>query len=378
MSALLSRGRKALFAALAVIAGGTFLAPETAHAYCRSSSCAEKEEAGRFCEPAATDNCGIPLFWNRPCVGFNLQRDASEQVTLAQAESTFKKAFATWMGAACNGGHPAIRLEYTGAVECSTVEYNSGDGKNANIIMFRDREWPHSGAGVLALTIVTFSRSSGEIYDADMEVNTADNEFVMTDKEPALDLLSVATHEAGHFLGLSHSPDEDATMFATYVPGTVGQRTLSDDDVHGVCDAYPPGTLASEACDTTPRHGFSSLCGVDQGKAGSGGDGAGASSGDGGSGADEETPEGGAPGSASSANACSSSAAPGEDSGSVLPEIGILVLGYLLLKRRSSADPKTDVRFRRLAQRGTELRRSSPTLRRLSADFRRLSRRHPW
>lgn len=377
MSALTSSGRKALTLALAVAAGVTLLAPDTAHAYCRSSSCAEKQEAGRYCEPAATDNCGVPLFWDRPCVGFSLQRDASNQVSLSQAESIFKKAFATWMGAACSGGHPAIRIEYTGTVECEAVEYNSGDTKNANIIMFRDREWPHSGAGVLALTTVTFSRSSGEIYDADMEVNTADNEFVMTDKAPALDLLSVATHEAGHFLGLSHTPDEDATMFATYIPGTTEQRTLADDDVHGVCDAYPPGTLAGEACDTTPRHGFSSLCGANQ-TAGGGGSGAGAPSGDGGSGADEETPEGGSDGSVYSASACASGPSPGDDSSSVLPEIGILVLGYLLLKRRASADPKTDVRFRRLAQRGTELRRSSPTLRRLSADFRRLSRRHPW
>lgn len=366
-------GRRALSFALALAAGVTLLAPSSAHAYCRSASCPEKQEAGRFCEPAVTDNCGVPLFWNRPCVGYNLQRDASNQVTLSQAEGIFEQAFGTWMNAGCKGGHPGIAVSYTGTVECATVEYNTDDLRNANIIMFRDDEWPHSGVGVLALTMVTFSRSTGEIYDADMEINTADNEFVLTGKSPALDLLSVATHEAGHFLGLSHSPDEDATMYPTYTPGSTWQRTLSDDDVHGICDAYPFGTLSGVACDTTPRHGFSSLCGADQPP-----DGALDPDQPNGGGSldpndnDDDGDGGGAPG--SSANACSSAPTPGEDSSTtVLPEIGILVLGYLLVRRRVSADRKADERLRRLAHRGTELRRSSPGYRRLSGEFRRLS-----
>lgn len=383
MSASTPHGRKALSFALALAATMALLPQGTAHAYCRSSSCVEKQEAGRICEPEATDNCGIPLFWNRPCVGFSLQRDASEQVSLAQAESVFEKAFATWEKAACEGGNPGIQISYTGTVECAAVEYNTDDLRNANIVMFHDDEWPHSGAGVLGLTTVTFSRSTGEIYDADMEINTADNEFVMTDKSPALDLISVATHEAGHFLGLAHSPEEDATMFPAYTPGTITQRTLSDDDVHGICDAYPHGTLSNKACDTTPRHGFSSLCGDDQPPDGA---------------LDPDVPDSGSvtPGGADggdggstqgySANACSSAPTPGDnESNSALPEIGILVLGYLLVRRRVSADRKVDARLRRLAHRGTELRRSGPAFRRfsgeyrrLSGEFRRLSRKHPW
>jgi MYXO-CTERM domain-containing protein len=72
------------------------------------------------------------------------------------------------------------------------------------------------------------------------------------------DLDSIVTHEAGHFLGLSHSCDNAATMYANYKLGEVGLRTLEADDVAGICTLFPPGS--DKACDPTPRHGFSTEC----------------------------------------------------------------------------------------------------------------------
>ena len=45
-------------------------------------------------------------------------------------------------------------------------------------------------------------------YDADMEVNTAQNKIVTDDDgaQGAYDFESIVTHEAGHFLGLAHTP----------------------------------------------------------------------------------------------------------------------------------------------------------------------------
>lgn len=316
---------------LAFAAATLLLSATPAHAYCRSASCPEKNEPGRTCDPPSTDDCGTPILWARPCVGFSIQREASKQVALSQAEALFTKAFDAWMNAACPDGHPAIRAEYTGTVTCDTVEYNS-DGRNANIIVFRDDEWPHSGAGVLALTTVTFSRSSGEVYDADMEFNTAQHDFAVSDTAPGVDILSVATHEAGHFLGLAHSADPEATMFAAYTPGTITQRTLEADDIAGICDIYPPAAVQGE-CDTEPRHGFSALCGADQDGAG-GSPGTGGSPGEGSGGDDEGNPDdAGAGGSTAPASrACTMSVPTVDDLG--VPETILLLLGYLLVRRR--------------------------------------------
>jgi len=54
--------------------------------------------------------------------------------------------------------------------------------------------------------------------------------------EGAWDVQSVALHELGHCLGLSHSTDEGAIMYAHYS----GRRTLSADDLSGLASLYDP------------------------------------------------------------------------------------------------------------------------------------------
>ncbi len=274
-----ARRTGALAAALALATGAVALVPGEAQAYCQMASCAEKKGPWKVCEPAGEGDCGTPLVWQRTCVGFSLQRDVSSQVALSDAKEVFTKAFDAWTRVNCQGQPPSIEVDYLGTVQCKDVEYST-EKANANLIVFRDDAWPHDDDSVLALTTVTYSMSSGEIYDADMEVNTADHHFTTDDKAPDIDLLSVATHEAGHFLGLAHSSDSEATMFAAYAPGTVGQRTLGADDMAGICAAYSPSAPPHGKCDPTPRHGFSSMCAADQsdetvgqgGESGEGGD----------------------------------------------------------------------------------------------------------
>ena len=101
-----------------------------------------------------------------------------------------------------------------------------------------------------------------------MEINSANYRFSV-DGEPSggeRDLGSVLLHEVGHFLGLSHSGDRSAVMYAYYA---AQMAALTQDDIDGICAIYPPdgtrvanGTaVQASACDGTPRHGFSSQCG---------------------------------------------------------------------------------------------------------------------
>jgi len=83
------------------------------------------------------------------------------------------------------------------------------------------------------------------------------------------DFLSIITHESGHFLGMAHSADMQATMFAHYTEGATSMRNLSADDITGICTIYPPdgtrttaaGPLPEGPCDPTPRGGYSGNCG---------------------------------------------------------------------------------------------------------------------
>jgi hypothetical protein len=236
-----------------------------AQAFCRTSYCTDVGTSA-VCDPAAPSDCGTPLKWPQPCVGYSIHQGASSQLSLEATEQVFERAFAAWTEADCGGGtHPRIQVGYAGPVACDQHEYNQNAG-NANIIVYRDGAWPHEGAGnTLALTTVTYSLETSDIYDADMELNSADAEFTTTDVpgEVMFDLQSIATHEVGHFLGLAHSIDAEATMNAGYNPGTITLRDLALDDISGICAAYPPGEPIT-SCDSTPRHGFSGECATNQ------------------------------------------------------------------------------------------------------------------
>jgi hypothetical protein len=217
----------------------------------------------------------MELYWKNLCVGYSLQQDASKQVTLDQAARLAGQAFAAWSGAACSaGGSPSITAKDNGPVACGMVQYNDA-GPNQHVIAFRDDGWPYQdSSNVLGLTTLTVSNATGEIFDADMEINSHDFTFRVDGQPDAggvdagsetFDLLGIMTHEAGHFLGLAHSTDTTAVMYARYTPGP---GPLADDDVAGICSIDIPdgtrstshGVVTATACDPTPMNGFSTQC----------------------------------------------------------------------------------------------------------------------
>lgn len=131
----------------------------------------------------------------------------------------------------------------------------------------------HASDRVIALTTVSYVAGTGEIVDADMELNAWDGGgpsppgFYFTCVDPpaptcsqvpggagciSTDVQNVVTHEAGHVLGLAHSSDPTATMYASSIEGETTKRTLAPDDIQtaqggGICDVYPAG-LATSVC----------------------------------------------------------------------------------------------------------------------------------
>jgi hypothetical protein len=198
-------------------------------------------------------------------VTFGVQQNGSitEEIDAETVTGLAERAFSRWLASPCAGGTPSLQIGNVGSVICSESRYNE-HARNANIVIFRDEGWPYPDAiDTYGFTRVRFDIRTGEIYDADIEINSAEFDLVVDENEEGVDLESILSHEIGHFLGLGHAaPNEDT---ATMRPGWDGEgtelRTPSADDAEGMCAIYPPGRqAATTSCE--PRHGFASDCNV--------------------------------------------------------------------------------------------------------------------
>lgn len=132
-----------------------------------------------------------------------------------------------------------------------------------NLVTFQDPDFQFPN-GVLAVTpTFSFTRRAvfddqvvlpGQIVDADMIFNPASH-FSTPGFTPAgtsYDLRSVATHEAGHLFGLSHSGVLNSTMFFVIQNG-IGTASLAADDSAAIGAAYPAPLFSSSLGTITGR-----------------------------------------------------------------------------------------------------------------------------
>jgi hypothetical protein len=263
----------ALAAALLLASSGA-LAQEGG--YCRAKACDTEPAYDDIWQEMPDASCdrdtfgcqseGVPLYWPQACISFTVQQDGSplRGIDYDSIHGVVTQAFNTWLSADCGGYPPSFAISDYGAVSCDEPEYNQ-TRPNANVVMFRDDGWDknYDAFNTLALTTLSYNTENAQIYDADIEIDSAEWNFVVSEStdigEDEVDLQAVVTHEVGHFLGLSHSNNEAATMWASYYGGETQQRTLHAVDMAGICEIFPPGqAVNTHAC--TPRHGFASEC----------------------------------------------------------------------------------------------------------------------
>lgn len=134
--------------------------------------------------------------------------------------------------------------------------------------------------GMVAITITAFAVQSGEIFDGDIVINASNFIFDDVQNEAAcrtqsrepFDLQSIMVHEIGHFIGFDHAPDLESTMYFSAPTCEIKKRTLTEDDMQGLCTVYPVGE-ASNTCfppsddydDVSGASRFRDQCNLDDG-----------------------------------------------------------------------------------------------------------------
>jgi len=244
------------------VALGVIALADDASAFCRSTTC--RTSGAKECATDA-NSCpmdGAKLFWPTSCIGFSLNDQGTQDLDPEETFAILRKTFQAWTEVTCpEGGIASITFEERGPVTCKKSEYNK-EGHNLNVVLFQDDDWKYRGIdGTLAKTSVTYNDETGEIYDADIEVNAANNTVTISNppKKVEYDLQAILTHEVGHFIGIAHSAQDTAVMAPTYSPGSIAQRKLTADDIAAVCAIYPP--KSGLVCNPEPRGGFSDSCG---------------------------------------------------------------------------------------------------------------------
>ena len=201
-------------------------------------------------------NRTITLQWERFPIRYFVTNRAVDRVTPQQFQSVVARAFNTWHAV------PGTETSSTfaGFTQASPLE---DDG--ATVLGYLNR--PDLDR-TLAATTFLIDTTSGEIVESDIFFNSAFS-WSTADAGEAnrFDVESIALHEIGHLLGLSHSAlgetelraggrrvlAAEAVMFPiAFSPGSIQGRSLKADDIAGITDIY--------ATDSA-RRGFGSISG---------------------------------------------------------------------------------------------------------------------
>lgn len=251
-----------------LVVGVTSLVPARAEAWCQMVSGNIRPSPGEPCVLASNHEGIFPLAWRRRCTSMSISSALPpNHLTNDEVLGVLDTAFATWTNVDCGGALTGLDVEVMRETNACTEAVHHTDGHNVNSILFVTEGWSLDrmhAPNAYAVTFVWHDPTSGEIYDADIEVNETRGRYTICPEagctDSRIDLPNVLTHEIGHYFGIAHSPDDVfATMHASAPPGETIKRSLTDDDMGALCTIYTPGSLP-EACDHTPRGGLDLSC----------------------------------------------------------------------------------------------------------------------
>ena len=205
----------------------------------------------------------VPLRWTDRSTAFIQDSNQPEEIDASRAQEAIAASFDVWKGLTCNGVALGWTFTNDGVVSGRTIGFDERAGAaNENLVKWVGTGWDHQ-SNVVALTSLTYDLYTGEIVDADIEINDRNFRFALVPGREEMDLQNTVVHEIGHFLGLDHSTKEfpDATMFASAPPQETKKRDLTQDDIDGYCALYGAGAAPwPVVIGTLPPKGQESAC----------------------------------------------------------------------------------------------------------------------
>ncbi len=149
--------------------------------------------------------------------------------------TAIQNGFARWAQPACT----RWQITYAGTFSSPSGTAAVTNDSNNRVIWLGGAQWRH-GSQTLGLTTTIYYTNTGQIIDADMEMNNNITWKLGGTTSNQVDVESIVTHEAGHFLGLDHSAPTSAVMYAFYnsFSGEI-KRNLTTTDINDVCTVYP-------------------------------------------------------------------------------------------------------------------------------------------
>ena len=206
---------------------------------------------------APVDNRVVDVTWRAPIRYFVSEADAGN-VSANDLRGAVSRASATWQAVPS----AIVRFEYRGM---TAAVPGMVDGRTT--LGFLDR--PELDR-VLGATSFLIDTTDGAIVEADVFFNARFAWSVSAGGTPGrVDLESVALHELGHLLGLSHSALGETELTGTggrrviasgsvmfpiaMAAGTIAERVLQADDIAGISDLYPAANQLSSTGGLTGR-----------------------------------------------------------------------------------------------------------------------------
>ena len=192
----------------------------------------------------------VTLRWRDLPVRYFVSDRSADGVTAQQFQTTMGRAFNTWH---------AVNTAQTSSSFAGFTQAPPGDDDDLTVLGFENRP----GATRTLAATSFFVDNSGEILESDIFFNTA---FLWSTSGQGVanryDLESIAVHEIGHLLGLSHSAlgetelisggrrviGAESVMFPiAFSQGNTADRTLKADDIAGIADIYGTNTFDRES-----------------------------------------------------------------------------------------------------------------------------------